>query len=128
MHPSNIFSKQYGIVVMLVLFSLLVSTGTLFSLAFFHHHEPAHFSSCPFMPSESVLCAMTPWDHLSAWQSSYAFPAIGLFALLLLFSFVVYTLRSIVLPHQHFLFHGRVNRAPPILFALIGVVINPRAP
>jgi hypothetical protein len=33
-----------------------------------HHHEPG----CPFMPGEQVICQMDVFDHISAWQSTFA--------------------------------------------------------
>jgi hypothetical protein len=53
----------------ILLLTAYVFTGGYFLMGTMDHHE---MSGCPFMPGEQAICQMDAFDHISAWQSTFA--------------------------------------------------------
>lgn len=54
---------------------LLIIFMSIFGMMFFQHGgmgQKAQASMCPFMPDTTVVCKMTPMEHIEKWQSMFA--------------------------------------------------------
>ncbi len=65
---------------------LLIIFMSIFGMMFFQHGgmgQKAQASMCPFMPAGTVVCTMTPMEHIEKWQNSFAALPVTDFALIL---------------------------------------------
>lgn len=76
---------------------LLIIFMSIFGMMFFQHGgmgQKAQASMCPFMPDSTVVCKMTPMEHIEKWQNTFtSLPATDfLIAIALLFFSAVFVL------------------------------------